>query len=1591
MAVPASESTAAAPRYDDLLEKGPCRDSEKVYKEVKLQYKKLTSLCSSTDGPSDLALGDCILLSDNPPVAGVPPGRSETERVEEMQRELWRAYNKLRASSRTAGGRAEEFHVKLVSLTKKLKVFFVNQQRQEKLDLAFAAAREAFYQVLLPDVFEDVMTDWSRLSRVKEVLSPFLAATTDAEELAGQSTGGVVLLVPTEHGWNGAITAAKDTGLLPGNFPDFDRDACLTKVAALEIKSVTRVKREGVRRVETQEGVLRPITLVELEALKAERCGVDLESSKELQIIPVGWFEREGILGSTWVRMPFELGNSAEALLQAELLEIKPDKSVRLVECVKVLRTRWRWFMLALTDYFQRRRKYSDKVLNFHLDFESMIYFPHAYLQLLKLNLRDQVGDLELKKQVGELFEEMLEPVEAGVGELIRRGGDDDEEDSGDEDEDQDDGIYEGEPGYLEVTDHGPGRPTRPSAPPLSPFPPPVERPDQGPDEGLAQARGWRGDAGAGSPQVLPQSRARHRSNESGGSGEAAAVPGSPVATTASQCRGDGRTDTLRLQMQRARTVLQGIPAHPDSSKYKNQRAKVEKALEEAERHLREDSDVSTSYEGFLGEEMGKAEEICALKDEEYDLATKDKKQDEEEKRNLLATLPRGLGVRFSGKAQDWPTFRKTFERIQASVDPSLAVKHMINLIADPALQKRLQIYTSGEAIIKELDTDLGHSFLTCTQIVNELNQRKKATTKKEENALISAFKHAKRTLDQQTEYESLLNISQLLRWGDMLLPRTYEEILKLAHDSDYGRTRSMVEPFFRHLEEVYSRNGVAIKQEDSLTPRSKGRTDGSNRHVGFVGSRAASVSETEAGCGQLCSTGDVHLPHNCPRLLAGKVKLGEVKKAKLCTCCVATKELCKKGKLKRKDGSTFLIACAKCKISKRISCHEKCKTTGQTGTNVGSSGGGNQGGGNVEEAPVPVGATGGPAPAVTQLRTEMTTLANPLKLGSACEVVDYARLQAPDGTLIRVRAFYDGGGTDSILDYRLSRFFHHHVPVTVGINGSNSSRTLQSHVGDLKLLKPDGSAVYIKAVKGDLSGEGWKLKRKFVDVPPPLQPHFGGTIQDYNEVGDLRIPNVVQDFQVNLVIGLDVCTLFPYELGRWSDNNGQLVMYRSLLSDQVIVTGARRTGSMAPRTSFESNLRSYVIAEQNEEIQLLRMESVAAKSTGKLNLKNQPKKSVPADTRDLFVQRRNLTKVEQKLFKHIEDNDQLVPPQPELCHSCKGCQICSDPFKARREKAVIQLMDQLVTFKQAPREEKGGYHIKLLYDTDLLPRVAVGKEAALKRLLATEKQLSKPGMEAARKYFNEKVQRCRDNGYLLSESQAKGLGLEGLQKAYMPYSFALKDEENLDAVKDWAGLKKKRPGDGPRATDCPPSGGKTKARPVVDCSAAAPGSLSLNQSQYNLPDVHTWRLTEILLRLRTAKHFCIGDLKEFYWQLWVDPLTSSMTRVLFREGGLGSEGEIIELISPVSSMGEKQVSTFAAHVRYRVSENIRDEDPCGADQLRGSYMDDIIALESYIEPNCSNPFFVEPNKAQQSPQHWLHTRVKMQPRNQLQIQLWKN
>ena len=59
---------------------------------------------------------------------------------------------------------------------------------------------------------------------------------------------------------------------------------------------------------------------------------------------------------------------------------------------------------------------------------------------------------------------------------------------------------------------------------------------------------------------------------------------------------------------------------------------------------------------------------------------------------------------------------------------------------------------------------------------------------------------------------------------------------------------------------------------------------------------------------------------------------------------------------------------------------------------------------------------------------------------------------------------------------------------------------------------------------------------------------------------------------------------------------------------------------------------------------------------------------------------------------------------------------------------------------------------------------------------------LARPQFKEARKNFNKKVQDCIDKGYLVERKDFKG-DLEGVMKAptcFLPYSFALKDEEKL-------------------------------------------------------------------------------------------------------------------------------------------------------------------------------------------------------------------
>ena len=1072
--------------------------------------------------------------------------------------------------------------------------------------------------------------------------------------------------------------AAKEEGYLGQDFPDLE-EYPLNKIAAIEFKQVTVLKRQGVRRVPVLEGQTRLLTSPEFEEIKRNLVAGEMTEhrSGEFLLLPT-CASGESIVQTSWIDFPGSIRPS-NALWQAELVEVEPMGMHAFISSLEDLASGWRYFKSDLARFLQLRKRYMGRPLNVHASFQEIIAFPTAFFQCLSENLLDQLPrEGNMASQARELLESLAN-VEENEEDFLRQQALEEEEDEDD--------YYEETQEYFELLADD-GRPppqvnpdhSRPLVPEtgrtvmtnehqenqlsienfsrneghlqglVAPEPPPATNPGVG---------------GHRREQALPERLEGRRSRSSSGSDSAQAGGvehrGAP-ATTASQIRGDGKTHTIALQLQRNRSVLMTLEANPDSTRYKSQREKVAKMLAEAERHLREDQDVSLSYEDVLEAAMQATEEAMATKDDEFDLATKEKKKTEEEKKNLLATLPRGLGQKFSGLAQDWPTFRVHFERITRTVDPSLAVTHIIQLIEDQKLKKRLKVYTSGEEILKILDREFGHRFVNCQEILNRVNRIGKATNRKEENNLIVQYRQAKVALEKNKDNENLLNINQLLDWARKMLPTTAEDLYKVAQNSEYGEAYSPLESFFAQLEQVFERNSVLIRhQESQEPPKGQSGSGKGGKKVEFeshLRSLGAEGDEEggEKGCKALCATGPSHRPHNCPLLASGKVSLKKVKKAQLCSCCVAPRTLCKKGIMKRKDGSSFSIACRQCGHSKKIPCHDKCKKgEGQP-----------QPSGSIDGPPVETTNSSQEAASLTELRFELTTscLANKNPLGSASEMTDECVLFAPSGERRLVRVLYDWGATDSVVSFELARFFHHWAPARVAVNGANSTRNYKSHVGEIRLLKADGTWLPLKAIKGDLSGKAFNLKPKTVDIPRPLHHYFEGTYQSYNEVGDLRVCNFSEESRVELIIGLDSCALAPFEVARWHDDRGQMMLYRSAISNKLIVTGSRKTGAASVDSTGTAQRTYSVVEEGNRTVSLLR-------TTVDLQ-----------DTRSLFNKRSNLTKIEKKLFSHIEDCDEIVPPLKSQCHSCEGCQVCRDPFKAKREETVIKILDQLVTFQ---------------------------------------------------------------------------------------------------------------------------------------------------------------------------------------------------------------------------------------------------------------------------------------------------------------------
>ena len=125
------------------------------------------------------------------------------------------------------------------------------------------------------------------------------------------------------------------------------------------------------------------------------------------------------------------------------------------------------------------------------------------------------------------------------------------------------------------------------------------------------------------------------------------------------------------------------------------------------------------------------------------------------------------------------------------------------------------------------------------------------------------------------------------------------------------------------------------------------------------------------------------------------------------------------------------------------------------------------------------------------------------------------------------------------------------------------------------------------------------------------------------NTVGDLQVTAPVDDLQVQLLIGQDNIAFGPREEFSLADEGGQLICYRSYISDNLLVSGSRRNGEA--RVLNKVGQRRYLVTEEGAEVKLWISKTIAPSSSRKINSKY------------LFKDNRaNLSKIEKEAFHPV-------------------------------------------------------------------------------------------------------------------------------------------------------------------------------------------------------------------------------------------------------------------------------------------------------------------------------------------------------------------
>ncbi|XP_052750040.1 uncharacterized protein LOC128200486 [Galleria mellonella] len=130
-----------------------------------------------------------------------------------------------------------------------------------------------------------------------------------------------------------------------------------------------------------------------------------------------------------------------------------------------------------------------------------------------------------------------------------------------------------------------------------------------------------------------------------------------------------------------------------------------------------------------------------------------------------------------------------------------------------------------------------------------------------------------------------------------------------------------------------------------------------------------------------------------------------------------------------------------------------------------------------------------------------------------------------------------------------------------------------------------------------------------------------------------------------------------------------------------------------------------------------------------------------------------------------------------------------------------------------------------------------------------------------------------------------------------------------------------------------------TKLRVVFNASAKTSSGLSLNDIQYDCPDIHT-DIVDILLRIRLLKYFFCCDIVKMFRQININKLQTSLQRILWRDNP--TEGlKCIELTTV--TYGTKSAPYLAFRTLIELARREGDSFPLASPAIfHNTYMDDI-------------------------------------------------